>query len=143
MLPDFCKIIYLSQVANLTKNADAFKRALKTLKDLASSKRVKRSEQDVMDVRVLPDRKAQALENCAAVTAVASEMADLIQENPASPEALVKAARIEASHGLKCTENERAALSVKVAEFEGALETIKTALEDVEDKLLTLTGDLG
>ena len=87
--------------------------------------------------------QAFPLESCTGVTTATKELVDLYLNNPASPDVLVQAARIEASHGLKCTSKEVAAISVIVDDFEDALTTIKLADKDAQDKLLTLTGDSG
>ena len=64
----------LPQVAALTKNTDAVKAAQRTVKELAGSRRERRSS----------FRHAQVLESCGEVQTVANKLTALVQENPAS-----------------------------------------------------------
>ena len=68
------------------------------------------------------------------------KLANLVKNSPSSPDVLVQASRITASSGLKCTTEEKAALSEIDDDFEEALTTIKSALRDVQEQLVTLTG---
>ena len=68
------------------------------------------------------------------------KLANLVQKSPSSSDVVIQASRITASSGLKCTSEEKAALSEIDDDFEEALTTIKSALRDVQEQLVTLTG---
>ena len=98
------------------------------MKELAGLSRVKRS------------LFHQNLESCSEVKEVAMKLANLVQKSPSSSDVVIQASRITASSGLKCTTEEKAALSEIDDDFEEALTTIKSALRDVQEQLVTLTG---
>ena len=120
----------LPQAAALTNNADAVKKAQDTVRKLASAStgRVRRSSSH------------QALKSCTEVKKVAISLTTLVQKNPASHEVSIKASMIIASSEVKCTSEEKTALSSLEAAFERAKKTIEEALKDVQKEFVTLTG---
>ena len=95
---------------------------------MASTSRMKRSSD------------SPALDSCTKIKSAANFLTTLVQENPSSPHVLTKALTITASSELKCSSEEKAALSELDDDFEKAVGTIKSAVKDIQEKLLTLTG---